>query len=1117
MKRFLKYFIKFAFISTSSIIQLIVLIISSVIILGLAYIVGYRYLLGVTLMGNDAFSYFTVVHWMSQYFPHIPFWFSQGGGGVSFTGYPWLAAYTVVLLSRVTSLDLVQAYRLIGFLTVPLTGIGIFCFAWFRLTDVKPTLMRQVLGLIAGLMYVISPIAWIWLAKWGFYSEHTSHVFFPWTLIFFDLFICRLFAKKYDFLYRLGLAGTIIFWVITFNYHFLGGVSLIMVFLFLGLVHFIFIRENRFVLVKRLIKPILIFGILFSCLFAFRIYPYDTYNKAVAIGGFTGYGGGDERQGRENNTLSLKMLLSLEDPKFAITDPRAQIIDMRYAFYVWVLAAVALLFSVFKSKTVFALALYSFIGFLINTSVDLQIYLNKIPIVNNALGWLTGRGFFIPARLTLTIAAAYGAYIIWELIWTLLLYPLKKLKVMLIYYSFIPLKTITILLLTLLTVWFAIQKDQLRSGFPYLINVGSAFGKLDLRDIWHKRPPDDVNSVDEKNRYIVKHPEAISMELIADYLAIENKCINSNNKGITYPIDHICSYYLRRQAIGKLSIYPPLDLLAKAKTDCNSKSEKLHSGLYEYCNDFYKPLVEQLQPRNWSKFQISSDISAEVKGTDAIFSSFPKSEEYRYDISGFSGRQIMIAPMINKNSQIQIYINSLSLIYNAWNYQAQVMYTIFPLYQKPGTLTQLGKWFGLNYVFLAGSGLEPFSYWKTDPNWQVKDGNINGAGWRYFNNPTGLITWDTRPKMLVISDNSKYFYDQTFRFFTWGGLNYDQAIPVMGKKEIDNYSYDELKQYDMVFMRGYGYKWTWNAHRLLDKYVKNGGKLIFDTGWQFYDPDFQIINAPLFMPFTSLEWKNLDSNKHFVITDNFIAHDLDVLKFGDLAWEDTSWGVSVPTTLRDWAKPVVSFDGRPLVVVGQYGKGKVVWSGFNIIPHAEGKDSLEEVKLFNRLVEYLLSGQAKTEQFSVFKKENNPDKLTFTLLASVDKPTSFYYREAYYPDWHAVLIRLNGSRENIKINRAGPGFMLLNLLKIAKGDTISLYIQKSITQQFMEILSLLTFIGLIIYLVLPKIIHLISGFLINIFVKVVMYKRVLSVTHKHLKKRLTKSSANRHNSEEENY
>lgn len=1047
--------------SVSAILQIGMFLISVGLIFAAAYIVGFRYLEGNTFWGNDAFSYYTVIQWFSRYFPHIPFWFPLEGGGVSpVAGYPYLAAYIVILVTKISTLNLPQSMRLIGFLTVPLTGVGIFLYAWSRLTTVWPVWMRQVLGLIAALFYVVSPVAWVWLIKWGFFSEQVSHIFVPITMIFFDLFIDRLFENKKDFWYRVGFVGTAFFLTIALLVHFFAGYALIPLFLIVGLVRFIFAKENRIVLFKRLFFPILGLGILSAGLFWFRLDPYLSYNESVAVGGFRGYGPGD-RQGMFNNTLTAKMMLSLEDPEKVITESRNTIINMRFPTYVWVLVLVGLVFSVFKSKGVFAMGIYSIIGFLLSTNVDVKMFITKIPIAATILAMMQDRGYFIAGGLAITITAAFGAYVVWELASSLVINFLKKIKVL--YYMFYPVKVIFVLVMTLVTVGLAVQRFySLPRSEPYFVNVGSFDGQLDLRDIWLRMPETHLDSRDtmgqkQYTEFLQKNQEYL---WIADYIRLNELCTSPEFLLPTYSPGHICNFIKEHVGDKKIS-FPPLDTLKQTQARCFEINKDHYIGEDVVCKSFYRPLVEQLQPQNWKIVNISGDISGEVGGVSEMFKGLPTDgKEYRFDLSGFAGRQIMLTPLVNSNSGIQVYINTLSLIYNAWNYQSQVMYTQFPLYQKPGVLTELAKWFGIDYVRLTGSKSEPLEYWKTDPNWRETD------GWQEFTQPTGLATWDNRPRILIISNNAKDFYDQTLRFFTWGGLPYEMGIPIMGEKEVDKYSLSELKKFDMIFMRGYGYKSKNRAYKLLDNYVKSGGKLIFDTGWQYYIPDYQIETAPAFMPFEGLVWKNLPPNFNFQIEDPRFSDAVGNNKIGDLKWENTSWGVSIPTKMRSWAKSLLKYDGRTLMAVGKYGKGQVAWFGFNIVPHAEAKNALGEVYLFRELIRYMNSGFIKPDNYNISYMRVNPDKIEFEFKQDLLTVSSLYFRESYYPSWHAELISPSGSK-SVPIYRAGPGFKLMYLPPVKSGDKIVLEVRKPLKEFLVQMVSVISGFLLIVFLIIP--------------------------------------------------
>lgn len=1067
-------------LTISIVAQIALFIISLLIIFGVSYIVGYKYLIGNVLPGNDAYSFYLITEWIHRFFPRVPFWYPLAGGGISFAGYPYFAAYLVNILEYFTSLDLPQSFRFLGFVSAPLTGVGIFLFAWSRLTSIKPIWMREIIGLTAALFYVVSPVSWFWLTKWGFYAEQVSLIFVPLTILFFDIYLERLIARKFDFVFRIALLGTMVFWILGFLCHFFAGVSVIIVFLALGLARFLVEKEKKLVLVRQLIVPIVLFGVIFAGLFIFRYYSYSSYTKAVEDGGFGGPATAEsDRNGVVRSSLTEKMTLSLEDPEEHITDWRFQIKDMRFPFYVWLLLVPSLFFGYLKSRKIFVFSLLALIGFLINTNPDRLIFVSQIPIIgqipliNKLPGFLTGRMFFVAGRIYIPLAAAFGAYILWEIIGSIFLEFTKKIKIA--YYTLLPLKISIVFVLTIFTAGLVVFKYYHLPYARYTLNAGGFDGyvvdssskehivKIDLRDIWGRAArPDAIGTgtyTKEEEEFIRTNPEYFST---GDFIYLHYLCTFDAPKGmlaITDSPDHICSRY----NTPKVSIFPPISLVRSERAKCNSMLGAEYIGEKRHCRAFYPDSLAQLSFSHWKPFTISSDISGELKGTKGLFEKLPKDKEYRYDLSGFVGKSIMIAPFINDNSLIQTYIGTLSLIYNIWNYQAQVMYTTYPVYQQPGVLTELAKWFGLDYVFLAGPPFEPHAYWAQDENWS----GSGSAGWKEFKKPTGLTTWDNRPRMLVISDQKKLLYDQTFKFFSQGGLLYDQAIPINGGSTVDAYSLKELKNYDIIFMRGYSYNFRWRAHRLLDDYVRSGGKLIFDTGWQYFVPDYELSSAPSFMPFYDLDWKNLPTNSSFIVEDKEIVGDVRSEKFGPLIYEDGPWGVSVPSKLRTWAKPVLSYDGKPLVVVGKYGKGKVAWIGFNIIPHSEAKASKEEVRFFNKLVLYINNDFSDLEVYDISKRRIDPDRVEFTLHKSFNKPSNLYFRESYYPDWRAKLISSNGKKD-LEITKAGPGFMLVQLPSVNAGDKVELFIRSSFMQVFLDVVSGLTFLLLVLYVISPR-------------------------------------------------
>lgn len=1032
--------------------QILIFLAAVLSITGLSYIIGKPYLTGSNLLGNDAYSFYSVVLWVNKYFPHVPFWYPLAGGGVSISsGYPVFAAYLIAIITRISSLDLVQSFRFIGFLSVPMLALGVFFLVLLRLTDVKNGVTRAVLGLIAAGFVVVSPSSWLWLTRWGFYAESISYIFVPWVILFFDLFLENAIEGKRGWGYRIGLLGSSVFLLLSLLTHFLSVASLAVFFGLVALVRMITSKSKK-VIFRRMLGPGILLVILFGGISFFKITQYEFYMNQVSLGGFSGYGKMAYSE-MANNTLPLSMMLSLKSPT-TIMDSHALIFDMRFPLYVWILFAVGFILSFRKSKKIFSFGIYGALGLILSSVLSIRYFVSGIPLISTVANLMEGRGYLIVARVIVPIVAVYGAYIVWETLF-------KKLIPKINFINELLSLVFTVGGVAILVNLFYNSPYKL----PFMIGTGFGTGVIDVRDIWNKMPYPSSFLYSEDVELVSKNPEYTT----ANFAYMSELCIRS--KMTLVDSDSICDTYLQKKDL----VYPPTKLITESKAICTKeKKNGEFDEKYQFCKAFYLPLSEQLLLKNWPGFSISPSISKEEKSVNDLMLPLPTEEKYRYDLSGFTGGAIMATPLVTKNSQIQLYINTLSLIYNSWNYQSQVMYSNLASTQKPGVLTELGKWFGLNYVYLTGSDLEPKSYWQSDSNWEKFGSPEILSGWKKFNIPVSLATWDNRPKILVVTDVKRGLYDQIFRFATWGAIPFDEANIIIGKNSIDSYSLSNLKNYDAIIMRGYSYNSKSKAYNLLNQYVKGGGKLIFDTGWQFEVPDYILDKAPEFMPFDSLVWQNLDVNSKFSVSPDFAG--VDTSKFGDLKYGDSSWGVSIAQNLKSWANIDLSYDGKPLVVSGKYGKGDVAWIGFNIIAHAIAKDNTEEAKFFNGLVTNILGNKQISNLNTVYTRIS-PDKAEFDLQSSTTGNSGIYFRESYFPYWKAYL-QSGNKKTNLKIEKAGPGFMYISLPPVTSGDKVILQIQISIQQKIADtisvafgILALITFAkpNLFSFVKLPKI------------------------------------------------
>ena len=136
-------------------------------ILSLSYLFGHGQLEGI-LFGNDIPWALSLAQWYDRWFPDLAIWFPlQGGGTPLLFLYPPGTSLLVVLLSRLTGLTVIQAFRLLGFLSVPITGVGIYMLVWAKLKS-------QTAALVAGLFLPLSTATWHWLVTIGLYAQSVS-------------------------------------------------------------------------------------------------------------------------------------------------------------------------------------------------------------------------------------------------------------------------------------------------------------------------------------------------------------------------------------------------------------------------------------------------------------------------------------------------------------------------------------------------------------------------------------------------------------------------------------------------------------------------------------------------------------------------------------------------------------------------------------------------------------------------------------------------------------------------------------------------------------------------------------------------------------------------------
>jgi len=430
------------------------------------------------------------------------------------------------------------------------------------------------------------------------------------------------------------------------------------------------------------------------------------------------------------------------------------------------------------------------------------------------------------------------------------------------------------------------------------------------------------------------------------------------------------------------------------------------------------------------------------KGIREIDEAIGSGQGKRIDISPNLGAHLETLNIYTDHSTINAYAYGASLIHALWGHQAGAFYS--DLYGDEETVSNLSKWFGLQAVVLH-TGEDPLEKFPED-KWSVlleKAPSNLSIQVRGFKEAHPMAELSSQPLVLVVGDFKKGAYETVFRLGTDAGFPFDEAWLIDGGSRIDRYSLADLSQFDGVFLYGHQYRneVIWDR---LENYVKQGGRLFIETGWQYASPDWELDVAPDVFPVTGTSWGNLGKSSNYSISENFVSK-VDLTQFGPLIWSDQPWSLSLPKEVKSWAFPILEAEGKPLIIGGDYGEGKVLWSGMNFIGHLRTyekeinppKDqSEEEMKFFKELMGWWFADLSFSEAGSVRISRDFPDEVRLGLPSDAGG-RMLLWREAYHPDWRARLILRENGREIFspaKVFPAGPGWMSVY---IPEGKTVT--------------------------------------------------------------------------------
>ncbi len=405
-------------------------------------------------------------------------------------------------------------------------------------------------------------------------------------------------------------------------------------------------------------------------------------------------------------------------------------------------------------------------------------------------------------------------------------------------------------------------------------------------------------------------------------------------------------------------------------------------------------------------------------------------------------------------------------------------------------------WFGVDKFVVMPTNEEVEGKYEAKPErYQFLGAQLLGAqrfmrAFEYVN-PSPILAANDAPPVLVIG---REVYDVIFRSLAQGNINSRYLIPVVGEERVDDYTLEELKKFPLIFLYNYQFKNKEEAFGLLVDYVKEGGGLVIEGN--IFVEEGQELPEPF--PVSLPKKRQFSGNWDLGFANELKG--VNLAKFAPPIYEEGPWGGMVAGKVRSWAKALVSRQGEPIIVGGQLGQGRVVWSGMNLPYHIVTYHVAEEAKLMGLLLAW--TKEKKTlEHFEILEgKSRDLTYETTNFVAQFVNPQEFrlklkkgakgaLYKGFYFPGWQVKAILTDGKRQSLPINKAGPR-MIYAFVPPGTKEVVFQY-GLPLIAKLARITTLLTLIGLVLYLLTEKL------YLDRLFVSITksLEKFKLSLSH----------------------
>jgi hypothetical protein len=279
--------------------------------------------------------------------------------------------------------------------------------------------------------------------------------------------------------------------------------------------------------------------------------------------------------------------------------------------------------------------------------------------------------------------------------------------------------------------------------------------------------------------------------------------------------------------------------------------------------------------------------------------------------------------------------------------------------------------------------------------------------------PTPIAVATNAPAILVIGQPENY--QVVLRDLSYSDFDTTHAIPVQGGPYVDDYTAQDLAQFDEVLIYGGRAHDNARAFELLNGYVRSGGGLVVESSGSplASGPG---VSEPL--PITGTVSSEVAGDWRFNTESSPITDGIDFSSFSPARYNGGPWTVAAASGVRSWAQTVVRSGADSVVVAGQLGQGRVVWSGLNLPFHIDSYRSAEESRFLTTAVAWASRSQNDVTAMSSASRDG-PQQVTISVNFQA---RGVLFKESWFDRWHAFV---NGHEVNVL--RAGPGFMYVLL------------------------------------------------------------------------------------------